>query len=382
MQSSLPSNTPVRRLLFTQGQTRYDLVRILETRDSGEQTLLAERYQEFGLGGYVLVKRLETPVTKSRRQRLLEEVALATRLDHPSIARVFQFKLHEGSPHAIMEYVDGPQLETVMQLAALRGAPVSVVFALYVGAELADALHHAHTLADGSGRPLGIVHRDVNPSNVRIHRREGVVKLTDFGAAYSRLVGREGTRDRLLKGDLAYAAPEYLRAERLGPAADVFSLGLVLLELATGRHFFQEEDDRTPVPAGLRGTVNAEETPTLPLTRMLARMWSYTQEDVEHAVAELPPAFRAVLARALQREPDARHATAALMRDELRACLAREHAAGAACYGRKELAEELERLIRDASAFRDEVELGEEGLFPDMLEAHELGVPLGDFDPP
>lgn len=379
MVRSLPSNTPTRQLLFTQGTTRYDLVRVLEVRDTGAQTVLAERYQEFGLGGRVLIKRLMSPVTQERRQRLKEEVALATRLDHPAIARVFQLLVHQRNPHAILEYVEGPQLDTVLLLAALRERPVSVSFALKVGVELADALHHAHTLTDDEGRPLGIIHRDVRPANVRIHRREGLVKLTDFGAAYSRMRGREPTVGRLLKGDVAYAAPEYLFAGRMSPSADVFALGLVVLELATGRHLFEEDDDMTPVPDGLSGSVETEEEPSLPLTRLLARAAAYTVEDVERATAALPPALQAVLVQALRRKPEARHATAAALRDALRACLAQEERAAGQAYGRKELAAELERVISDASAHRDEVDVDDEDLFPDGLEAHELAG-LGDSD--
>jgi serine/threonine-protein kinase len=102
-------------------------------------------------------------------------------------------------------------------------------------------------------------------------------------------------------------------------------------------------------------------------------------EDVERATAALPPALQAVLVQALRREPEARHATAAALRDALRACLAQEERAAGQAYGRKELAAELERVISEASARRDEVEVDDEGLFPDGLEEHEL-VGLEDSD--
>ncbi|CAM3107451.1 protein kinase domain-containing protein [Corallococcus soli] len=266
-------------------------------------------------------------------------------------------------------------LDLVLCLMALRGRPVSVAFALFVGAELADALDHAHSLTDDAGRPLGLVHRDVSPRNVRV-ARDGTVKLTHFGAAYSQLVGRVETQGLLRKGDVAYASPEYLALEPLTPASDLFSLGLSLLELATGRHLFQAALDggATDADHGVR----VEEEPSLPLTCMLAEVRRYTPEDVAHAVSELPEAFGAALQRALRREPESRQASAGALRDALRDALALEQQRNdGRLYGRKEVAEELARLISDTSAVRDQVELEDEDLFPQGVGPPALSHPSG-----
>ncbi len=358
--------------------TRYEYVRVLEKRQDGEVLMLVERQEEHGLAGPVAIRRLRSPSTFERRHRLKEEVQLAYRLNHPAIAQVHQWVVHEGKPYVIMEYVDGPTLDGLLSLMAMRRQPVSIAFALYVGAEVADALHHAHQLTDDAGRPLGLVHRDVSPRNVSVSRG-GAVKLTHFGAAYSQLVGREETQDALCKGDVAYASPEYLGHQPLTPAADLFSLGLVLVELSTGRHLFQDALEGVPGPQGGASSakVSVEEPPSLPLTRLLEVMAACRAEDVARAVAHLPDDFQAVLRQSLRRAPTERFASAGDMRDALRACLARERqSVGGRLYGRQEAAEELARLISEASGARDEADPGDERLFPARLESHELDAPV------
>ncbi len=169
---------------------------------------------------------------------------------------------------------------------------------------MADALDYAHTRTEmeEGGPPLGIIHRDVSPRNIRVGRKSGEVKLTDFGAAYSKRVGREETPDLLKKGDLLYASPEYLRCGPMDARSDLFSLGLVLLEALTGRHLFDGWEGEAPAPVA-EVRVVAEEAPPLPLARMLALVERYGPEDVERAAAGLPEGLKALLHKVLQRNP-------------------------------------------------------------------------------
>lgn len=355
---------------FSAGPVFFKFVRVLEERRNGMQVLLFERHLRRGLAGYVVIKRLQNPTKFARRQQMKEEVHLAFRLHHPAIAQVHHFTVIDRKPHAVMEYVDGPMLDTLLSTAAMRGAPLPPPFALYVLTEVADALNYAHTLTEDEdgGQPLGIIHRDVSPRNIRISRKSGAVKLTDFGAAYSKRVGREETPGRLVKGDVLYASPEYLHRLPMDARSDIFSLGLVLLEALTSGHLFDLGDLPDIEPEQV--DVVADEQPSAALRRMMALVDRYTLEDVERAAAPLPEGLKAIVRRALKRRPAERYETVAEMLQDMRVQLL----ALAPGYGRKEAVVDVERLISDASALRDVAEPVEAGLYPEGLEEHELAA--------
>jgi eukaryotic-like serine/threonine-protein kinase len=361
---------------FSAGRVSFEVIRVLEERSNGEEVLLAERRLRHGLAGYVVVKRLRDPVRFELRQRLIEEVQLAFRLHHPVIAQVHHLRVLEKVPYVIMEYVDGQRLDSLITAAAMLGRPLPVPLALYIASEVADALHYAHTLTaeEEGGRPLGIIHRDVSPRNIRVDRKTGAAKLMDFGAAFSKRVGREETPGRQLKGDLLYASPEYLLGAEMDARSDLFSLGLVLLEALTNRHLFNVEDSQPVSESAAKSAATADEAPSLPLVRMMTLAEEYTARDVERVVADLPEGLQSILRRALGRTPAERYATAEEMRRELHAQLV----ALAPGYGRREAAEEVARLFTDASGMRDVAEPVEAGIYPAGLDAHELAPGKGE----
>jgi serine/threonine protein kinase len=164
------------------------------------------------------------------------EARLATQLHHPGIVEVFAAGVAVGVPFIAMEYVDGRDLARVVGACAGRAIHLPVPFALFLAHEVALALDYAHRARDAAGRPLGIVHCDVSPSNVFVSR-SGEVKLGDFGVARA-----AGAQARAAFGKVRYLAPEQVSGGPVGPRTDVFALGAVLYELLTNRAAFPGAD--------------------------------------------------------------------------------------------------------------------------------------------
>lgn len=364
----IPGDPRRPRVLFTVAGTVFEFVRKLEMRSTGELLMLAQRRYRNGLSGPVVVKRLRNPATFVERRRLVEEVDLTFRLNHPAIAKVILLKLYRGAPHVVMEYVEGRSLDTVLNLAAMRRRPLSAEFAAHVTAEVAEALNHAHGLTDEWGRPLHIVHRDVSPRNIRVGVH-GEVKLTHFTVAASSLSGREVTSQELVKGDIAYASPEALRRRKVDARSDLFSLGLVLLELLTGRHPLMM-DDLAPVLESEPLELHAQGPTWMPVKEVAARMALVSPEQVERLAAGVAEPLRVILLRALRQDPSERFQTGAEMAEALRAWL--EGQGGQ--QGRKTIAREVEQAAVEATLRRNQAELLEGGLHPEGLTVEEAAL--------
>jgi eukaryotic-like serine/threonine-protein kinase len=160
------------------------------------------------------------------------EAKLASELRHPGIVEVLECGVDGGVPFIAMEYVDGKDLARVIAACAARHIRIPVAFALFLAHEVAVALEYAQRARGVEGRPLGVVHCDVSPSNVFVSRA-GEVKLGDFGVARAC-----GARVLEAFGKVRYLAPEQLTGGALGPRTDVFALGAVLYELLTGAPAF------------------------------------------------------------------------------------------------------------------------------------------------
>jgi len=342
-------------ILFTTGDVAYEFVRHLGQGPHGERVFLARPRHQRTLGGWVVVKRLGLLGDGKARKRLEEEVQLASRLTHPNIARVLGLHAHQGNLYAVSEYMEGDSLREASSYPMLCGRFASEAFALYVGAEVAAALHHAHTATDEAGRALAIVHRDLNPERIRLGTR-GEVKLTDFGLATSRLAGRVASSLPSVKGEVFFASPEQLLRRPMDHRSDLFALGLVLLELLTGQHLFWLSgvdlrelgtDMAALSPEAmelLREAVQQQvelhesESMTMQWEAQLAlRARDFGPEDVEQAAHEVPEPTRAILHRLLRKEPAERFQTGAALEAALRGRLA----VLGKPYGTKEAAEEV-----------------------------------------
>jgi serine/threonine protein kinase len=356
-------------ILFSHGDLSYEvdlsrpLVEELAHSRLGERTIAAwERTKEKRLRE-VIVRTVPAtsrdPEALARmRARLSEEARLATYLQHPRIGRVFGRYEAEGVLYVVSERVEGTSINTLISYSQMRKAFLSPAFCLYVGAEVASALHYAHTCKDESGAPLGIVHRDVNPARIFLGP-EGEVVLTDFARARSLLPGRVATTLPRPHGDVFYCSPEALLGLETEPRSDLFSLGLVLLELATWRHLYnmahlQPGDlEKALTPEAKRQVLDAAITAVeadLPdhAEDCILRAATFTPQDVEEITQPLAHPLRSIIRRLLQRKPEDRHASAAALEAELREGLA----ALGVPYGATEALEEVLSALTGASMNR------------------------------
>src|SRR3954466_7646428 len=179
-----------------------------------------------GLEKTVVVKRIlyhlaEDPIFI---EMVFTEAQLASQLSHPNTAQIIEFGESEGFYFLAMEYIDGPSLRTLASAAHADGGGIPFGQCARIITCCCEALTHAHELTDAAtGKPLNLVHRDVSPDNILVSKT-GSVKLVDFGIAKAATQNHQ-TKTGLVKGKLAYMAPEQVRAEPLDCRADIYSLG-------------------------------------------------------------------------------------------------------------------------------------------------------------
>ncbi len=172
----------------------------------------------------------------------VEEAKLSARLNHPNIVQIFELGSVDDEFFISMEHVPGHDLaETMRTLWKVFGAPRPDMVA-YIGREMCRALGYAHGLRDEHGNPLGMIHRDVSPSNVMLSY-EGAVKLLDFGIAKALGDTPEVTKSGTLKGKYAYMAPEQTEGDDVDARIDIFAAGIVMHEVLTGRRLFKAQND-------------------------------------------------------------------------------------------------------------------------------------------
>ena len=263
-----------------------------------------------GVAGFrrkVAIKRVLTHLTEDARfeAMFVEEARVVADLNHPNIAQVHDFgRDHEGGYFIIMEWVEGLSLADYVgayrRVSEVPEWPIAAAICI----EMLRALGAAHSRTEASGRPVPVIHRDVTPSNILVGDN-GVVKLTDFGLA--RAMDRPRTTDPgIVKGKVAYLAPELLENQKPDPRCDLYSLGVVLWEALTAQRLYGSE--RTDVDTALK--ILAGNIPPVNSVR-----------------PELPEELSQIVARSTARNPRDRFARAPEMIDALSGLLRKQPAA-------------------------------------------------------
>jgi tRNA A-37 threonylcarbamoyl transferase component Bud32 len=271
---------------------RYTLLRRFAVGGMAELYLAHQRGAE-GFVKVVALKRILPHLAADPQftRMFLDEARLAAALDHPNIAHVLDFGECEGEHFLTMEYVHGRHLLDVLRAHKGRGLPLPT--ALTIVAAVGRALHHVHEQRGHDGRPMGLVHRDVSPSNVLLSY-DGAVKLTDFGIAKAMEL-TSFTRTGTFKGKLGYAAPEQCRGEAVDRRADVYALGIVLYETTLGVRAFSGPNEFAVLGKVARGDYlpPLEIDPGYPaeLADVVARAMAPLPEDRYSTAAELADAL-------------------------------------------------------------------------------------------
>jgi serine/threonine-protein kinase len=235
---------------------------------------MAEVYRAkiFGASGFekeMVVKRILPRYAQNPSfvQMLIDEAKIAVSLSHGNIVPIYELGELDGSYYIAMEYVEGRTILDVLRDAHSKKVPISWAHCMGIAAEVAEGLAYAHTRTDPqSNKPLGLVHRDINPRNIVI-TKGGEVKILDFGIARAS-TKRHQTASGVIKGTPGYMSPEQMYGHAIDQRSDLYCVGIMLFELLTLRRLFPVWDvaemrlvyeaGPVPVPSSLQPELPAD----------------------------------------------------------------------------------------------------------------------------
>jgi eukaryotic-like serine/threonine-protein kinase len=259
---------------------------------------VVHRAREIGIEGFeriVALKRLLPHLAEDATfiKSFVREAKLASQLSHNNIVQIFELG-RVGTEYFIsMEYIDGRDVRQILRHARRVTGPPPIHISVGMLIQLCDALDYAHSKVDDTGHPLGLVHRDVSPSNLLV-TSAGHLKVIDFGIAKAQS-SQLRTQTGRVKGKLAYMAPEAITGRELDARSDLWACGVIAHELLTARPLFASKNEYQTLLKVQRGDIVPPST--------------FNQA--------VPPELDAIVARALARDPDQRYADAFELRDAL-----------------------------------------------------------------
>jgi len=250
---------------------------------------------DHGFEKLVAIKKIlpHLAVDKQFVEMFIDEARITAQLDHRNIVSVFELGTDADTPYIAMQYVDGLDVLALLRECARVQIRLPAEIAAVIARDVCDALDYAHNALDTSGKPLGIVHRDISPGNVLLSWR-GDVKLTDFGIARA-AERRHKTEAGTLKGKYGYMSPEQVSGGEIDARSDIFSVGILLAEMVMARRLFTSTNDLD----------------------ILLMVRDARLDRLHKYASEFPVELRVLCSRALQRRPEDRWQSAAQFRDAL-----------------------------------------------------------------
>jgi eukaryotic-like serine/threonine-protein kinase len=263
------------------------------------QVFLALAKGVAGFNKLVVVKVIQPDLAEDPDfiRMFLDEARLAARLNHPNVVQTNEVD-HDGKRYFLaMEYLEGQTLNRVFNRMGRDPKLLPLGHRLRLIADSLSGLHYAHELRDFDGTALGVVHRDVTPHNVFV-TYDGLVKVVDFGIAKA-LNSNAHTQSGVLKGKVSYMAPEQARGERVDRRADLFSVGMILWQVATGKRLYRDLADMV----------------------VIQKLCSNEIPKVGTMAPFVPTRLQAIIDRALAPDRTERYATAAELQADIEAYL-------------------------------------------------------------
>ena len=307
----LSETKPIReRWFFPAARDRCLSMTIFEPRQFGKYQLLdqlavggmAELYRAklTGAQGFeklIAIKKILPHLLQEENlvKAFIDEAKLAALLHHENIIQIYDFGSMDNEYFIAMEYLFGKDLRAIIRAAAKKELPLGLENILYVISHICAGLDYSHHLKDLQGKPLNIIHRDINPQNIFVIY-EGQVKIIDFGIAKAASQNTT-TRENLIKGKLAYMSPEQANGETIDHRSDIFSTGIILYELLAARRMFEGE--------------------TL---QVLSLVREARYDPPEEVIANLPTKLNDILHRSLAKDPAQRYHSCSEMLADLEEC--------------------------------------------------------------
>ncbi|HMG22926.1 MAG TPA: serine/threonine-protein kinase, partial [Kofleriaceae bacterium] len=250
---------------------------------------------DHGFEKLVAIKKILPHLATDRSfvEMFIDEARITAQLDHRHIVQVFELGTDADTPYIAMQYVDGLDVLALLRECARSQIRLPPDLAALIARDVLDALDYAHHALDSSGRPLGIIHRDISPGNVLLSWR-GDVKLTDFGIARA-AERRHKTEAGTLKGKYGYMSPEQVSGGEVDARSDLFSVGILLAEMVMARRLFTSTNDLD----------------------ILLMVRDARLDRLHKYATEFPVELRVLTTKALQRRPEDRWSSAAQFRDAL-----------------------------------------------------------------